>query len=271
MKTALKKGLPIFLAVLIIGATIAAIVITVITLRRNTFTEQEDTETTDTEETEKVGEMVNQSNRLVGGETEPAVCDAAIIENSEIDYTIRINPGSLLQEEQFTKEFRETLAGQFEDDDEVAKGYVLYGHDEFYISICPVISFAPSYNSISGTVQVFFFTKDMEEAGSFMFYEMDGEVCYEISWISTSGSGNGILKGLSESPDTKYIVLVNGIQSALLSEDNELSAIGNWNGTQPFEISGDYYHALDYETLAVSYEDIVDEDNLILFQMDQES
>lgn len=61
-----------------------------------------------------------------------------------------------------------------------------------------------------------------------------------------------------ESPEDKFLFLFNAGGLAL-SPDNQLYA----RDPKKYQVIGDYYHALDYENLAVSYADVVDPEHLI--------
>ena len=66
---------------------------------------------------------------------------------------------------------------------------------------------------------------------------------------------------LRKSPDERYIVLFN--QGRLIIDSG--NTVYNWSKRMqyPMEINGDYYHALDYGTLGVSYSELTDPGNLV--------
>jgi hypothetical protein len=70
------------------------------------------------------------------------------------------------------------------------------------------------------------------------------------------------LKILRDSPDEQYIFLYN-YDEMLLDSSNILYEKTRFN----IEVKGDYYHALDYEMLGVSYNKLTDESNLVWIEL----
>ena len=64
---------------------------------------------------------------------------------------------------------------------------------------------------------------------------------------------------MKDNPEKDYIFLFNDGELLLIDSDNEITTDGNFN----YEVSGDYYHALNYDLLSVSYNEMTREDNLI--------
>ena len=63
-----------------------------------------------------------------------------------------------------------------------------------------------------------------------------------------------------EYPEEKYLFLYN-VKGLALSPDNQVYV--NALNPKEYQVTGDYYHALDYENLAVSYVDITDPEHLV--------
>lgn len=66
---------------------------------------------------------------------------------------------------------------------------------------------------------------------------------------------------MAEAPDREHILLTNGYDEMLLDEDNR--GYGSYGAA--FNVVGDYFHALDWENMAVSYQEITAEENMVWF------
>ncbi len=79
--------------------------------------------------------------------------------------------------------------------------------------------------------------------------------------ISTVLSMDGYMaEPFEEYPEEKFIFLFN-VKGLALSPDNQVYVYAL--NPKEYQVTGDYYHALDYENLAVSYEDIIDPEHLV--------
>lgn len=203
------------------------------------------------------------------GETDETIvsCDASVIAGSEIDYSFCMDLRAQAYDEAFLQELREAFADLNSED--ANANLVLYGQDGCYLSVCPVGMFHAVENKMADNIYAFLFTSDLEPAGYLLFFTVDGKPYYNIVFDSVSPrTTSDLLETMSENPDEKYIVLCNGTEYVLLNEDNEAVAATSRNNPDKFQISGDYYHELDYATLAVSYNDIVNEDDLVWISFD---
>ncbi len=177
------------------------------------------------------------------------ICDASIISSYEIDYSPFMNIEKKLQDKSFLKAITEELQ-QLSEEENTS----LTGLDGCYLSTKQVLSFDALSNGMRGVIYVYFFTADREEAGYFIFTRSGFSALRELVFY------NEAVNCLDdEDASEKYIRLVYNFRHGYLSQDNTVSGITS----SYFQIVGDYYHALDYETLAISYEEIVAEENLL--------
>lgn len=82
----------------------------------------------------------------------------------------------------------------------------------------------------------------------------------EITGMSFSQDGT-LVEMLREHPDEKYIYLCGAGRARLLDKNNAL-----YMDDSEVQVKGDYYHALDYKEIGLSYKDITDKKNLVWIQ-----
>lgn len=142
----------------------------------------------------------------------------------------------------------------------------LHGCEGYYISTIPVICYNAQSNqyAVNGNYLVFEdITNPDNNAGLQAVLSTDGS-------YQTSGFISGLIpKYLTEiviaNPDQEYIFLYNGTDMCMIDEDNTIY-------TSPYsdeiQVVGDYYHALDYENIAVSYRNLTDSAHLLYYRDD---
>lgn len=143
----------------------------------------------------------------------------------------------------------------------------LYNENGCYLSISSATFFDVASNQTSDVIQCFIFTKDLEEAGAIRF--LSDKI--ETMSVSVNDSENGgtsiILKTLAKEKDKKYVLLTNGMDIKLL--DNENNIVNAGSSRHKLEIEGDCYSILEQKGLSVSYNDIIDEENLIWIEFEK--
>lgn len=142
----------------------------------------------------------------------------------------------------------------------------LHGCEGYYIVTIPVICYNAQLNqyAVDGNYLVFEDITDLgNNAGLQAVLSADGTA-------QTSGFISGLIpKYLTEimiaNPDQEYIFLYNGTAMCMIDEDNTLY-------TSPYsdelQVVGDYYHALDYKNIAVSYRNLTDSAHLLYYRDD---
>lgn len=133
-----------------------------------------------------------------------------------------------------------------------------YGEDGCYISKKPLRFFSVDTCEMSTEERLIAFSKDFGEAVEIYLYY--NEYSDEMNVQLTYSVNTAIMDAFNEAPDEKYIFLYNGRFTQILDSHNVLHS-----GSIDYDITvdGDYYHALDYEKIAVSYQDILSEENLV--------
>lgn len=171
-----------------------------------------------------------------------------------------------LKEKISEKKFKKEIYGFIYGDVNEIPTSKLYGADGFYLSVCGAAAFDIPSNRTSSTVQCFIFTKDLEEAGTIYFNKE--VISVKISSVSINdtalGTHSAVPEKLSENKNNKYVILKNGLETKLLDEENNVTNVGS--SRHKLEIDGDCYAAL--KDLSISYNDIIDSENLIWFEFD---
>ncbi|MDE7288982.1 MAG: hypothetical protein K2N71_05705 [Oscillospiraceae bacterium] len=143
----------------------------------------------------------------------------------------------------------------------------LYNENGCYLSICYTTHFNVAENRTTDILQCFIFTKDLEEAGSILFLRNDIE-SMNVSINDTEiGGSSPILEALAKEKDKKYVILTNGMDTKLLDNENNLVKAGT--SRHELEIVGDCYSVLEQKGLGISYNDIINEENLIWFDFNE--
>ena len=140
-----------------------------------------------------------------------------------------------------------------------------YGENGCYISKKPIRFFSADTCKMSEEERLIAFSKDFSKAIEIYLYynahsdEMNVQLTYSVN--------TAISDAFTEAPDEEYIFLYNGRFMQILDSYNVLHS-----GSIDYDITvkGDYYHALDYEAIAVSYQDIISEENLVWVEFEKE-
>lgn len=140
----------------------------------------------------------------------------------------------------------------------------LCGEDGFYLSVCGAAMFDIASNRTNGSVQCFIFTKDLEEAGTVRFNGNGKNISVSVN-NTAADTRSAILKKLEEDKNGKFVVLLNGIDTVLLDEENNVTNAGS--SRHKLETDGDCYGAL--KDLSISYSEITDSENLIWFSVER--
>ncbi|MDE7223777.1 MAG: hypothetical protein K2O34_08375 [Acetatifactor sp.] len=123
-----------------------------------------------------------------------------------------------------------------------------------YLSTVVIPYYDVQENEVAREYHIVMLSKDLQEK---MILQMvkRGFRC-EISTVMSMDSY--MEEPLEEHPEEKFLFLFN-VKGLALSSDNQVYACN----PKEYQVIGDYYHALDYENLAVSYEDITDPEHLV--------
>ena len=190
------------------------------------------------------------------------VCSEEVVSRSE-----NINAVTDLQSKFSEKKFKKlfgALTYGFVNEMPTSK---LYNENGCYLSISNTTFFDVASNQTSDVIQCFIFTKDLEEAGTIMFLSNKIETLSVSVNNSEYGSPSVILEKLAKEKDKKYVFLINGVDTKLLDNENNIINVGF--SRHKLEIEGDCYSILEQKVLSVSYNDIIDEKNLIWIEFDK--
>ena len=210
------------------------------------------------EESEK-GHFINNLNAVMGPLPEgKEVLSAEEIEGLESDYHIDISMEAIINGTDGYEEAHESLWG-FIDSIQQNSGLPYYGSGfqygerGCYISLTPIYFWDALSNEIANEVWVAVFNEDFSEAQVIQFFKVEDTLMMQLS----SSFGDSKLEAFRAAPDEKYICLFNS-GGCLLDAQNVLHATRD-----KVTVKGDYYHALDYEKLAVSYNDFAAPERLV--------
>lgn len=127
----------------------------------------------------------------------------------------------------------------------------------YYISDIPILWWDAIENRIDEHyAKLAIFSEKHEILGALdLNNDLDGELLF-----SFMAGDDTFFKKMEEAKKDKYLFILNQSKMLMLNENNEILPP---NANPKVMIQGDYYHALPYQTLAISYSDLVDEKHLI--------
>lgn len=134
------------------------------------------------------------------------------------------------------------------------------GDDGCYVSTVTIRRFEAGNNKVNSSRYIIIFNEDMSD-----------NVCISLGYVGGLGGGELILTGkdeyelmeyYEENPQEKLICCIAGTALCVLDSSNEIYP--SWVGSG-YPVEGDYYNALDYELLGVSYEELTNPDNLVWY------
>ena len=192
-----------------------------------------------------------------------SVLDAETVSQSK-QLDIPFDLGKKLAEKKFEKKFKEEFLSSMSISAQL-EGLQIYGENGCYLSVYGVPEFSVEKVWTVNSVQCFIFTKDLEVAGVVYFYENDKKtIC---SSITSFNSDSDLIRKLSANKSKRYIVLTNGLETKLLDSENKITKIGAVR--KDLEVIGDCYSILEQHGLSLSYDDIINEENLIWFDFEE--
>lgn len=201
---------------------------------------------------------VSNPDGLMGGENNPKLkLEASEIKDSDIDYGQIIPVDKVLEKDSDYKDIYDSMTDSISELCKNSEEFSLYGETGFYISKTPIRHFdVRNLKMQEGmSTQICIFSEDLSSGAVYILYEADGEILGQCNF-SMNTYVSTIMK---DNPEKDYIFLFNDGELLLIDSDNEITTDGNFN----YEVSGDYYHALNYDLLSVSYNEMTREDNLI--------
>lgn len=210
------------------------------------------------EESEK-GQFINNLNAVMGPLPEgKEILSAEEIEGLEPIYNIDISMEAIINGTDGYEKEHETLWGFIDSIQEncglpyYGSGFQ-YGERGCYISLTPIYFWDALSNEIANEVCVAVFNEDFSAAQVIQFFKEENTLTMQLS----SSFGDSMLEAFRAAPDEKFICLFNP-DACLLDAQNSLYATRD-----KVTVEGDYYHALDYEKLGVSYNDFASPERLI--------
>ena len=138
------------------------------------------------------------------------------------------------------------------------------GSDGCYMTSVPLRMYNLNSERIAG-YQVLLFDKDMTKCTSVFLSRMSGLGGNEISM---TGMDFYMLDSFKADTKAELLYLSLNSDEFVLDSDNNVSpSLMNTRHS----VSGDYYHVLDYELLAVSYDELTSNDSLVWFEFMDEN
>lgn len=136
------------------------------------------------------------------------------------------------------------------------EGLPLYGEEGCFVSKKPIRFFSVNRNALSNEEWLIVFSKDFEKVLQIKLFEQNNEVTMQAVFEFDAV----MLEAFISQPDEKYLMLFDGGYALSLASDNVFHSGYRDNG---FTVEGDYYHALPYEEIGVSYSELICEENLV--------
>jgi len=198
------------------------------------------------------------SDKFTGGiPPEPRlILDAKELLELSIDYTSKIPIHAIINKEPGYEEYYNLLilsATQWLNHD---PPHPFQGDAGFYISMTPVYWFDIYEYKMHDIVNVVLLSENLENAAEAIFFLVDNS----LNW--NGGFTFYPLRLMMQNPDERYIFLFNNIGTFLLDSNNKTHQWTAW-GYYTLEVRGDFYNALNHDLLGVSYNDLINPDNLI--------
>ena len=180
-------------------------------------------------------------------------CDAEILANMDIDYTPFIDIDAKLGEQSFIDECKESYGLVATEEDSA-----LYGSKGCFVSKTPIYAYNLNDEGLARVMICYVFNEDKLCAGEISFNLNEGGVLTVFSF-ARSNSVDRNLRTMMESPDEKFIKILNNRSNTIIDENSKPLDIA-------FKMTGDVFHTLNYEFLGVSYNDIVK--NMVWIEFD---
>ncbi|MCH5270671.1 MAG: hypothetical protein J1E83_07965 [Lachnospiraceae bacterium] len=209
------------------------------------------------EESEK-GHFINNLNAVMGTMLEgKETLSAEEIEGLEPVYNIDISMEAIINGTDGYEEAHETLWGFIDSVQESSglpyTGGFQYGERGCYISLTPIYFWDARANEIANEVWFAVFNEDFSETQVIQFFKVENTLMMQWS----SAFGESLIEAFRTAPDEKYICMFN-THVCMLDAQNSLHAT-----REQVTVEGDYYHALDYEKLGISYNDFAAPERLV--------
>lgn len=191
------------------------------------------------------------------------VLDAEEIAGLSVDYKEGVKASDIVEGINGTKEIQKELflfiRNTLQEEDPTGAQFDNYFGNESgcYLSKVSLRSWDVAEYKMSDFGSDFaIFSRDLKKT-AVVTVMLDGK---EITGMSFSQDGT-LVEMLREHPDEKYIYLCGAGRARLLDKNNAL-----YMDDSEVQVKGDYYHALDYKEIGLSYKDITDKKNLVWIQ-----
>lgn len=182
-----------------------------------------------------------------------AVLNAEDIKETKWDYDVRETVEKIL-----ANQYKEEYDAMMSIISISATGEIKEGK-KYYISKTPFYCWDAKRNRVSGsTATILVLSAEFRVIGfcDLVFERGKYQTCSYVE----ADSGYELMKNLEEKPQCKYLAIMNGYKTNLLDDENIFLYP---NDNPVVKIQDDYYHAIDYEEIGVSYEELVNMKNLI--------
>lgn len=231
-------------------------IITVLILILSTIATSCSRETNITTVTEEPPSLLS----IIGGGEPKQVLDADEIAGLKIDYMDNIPVEVILNNEPGYEKYYNQMMEQIIALSREFEQFELYGEEGCYLSTVLLRYFDATRNTLGNVTYALLFSEDFEKRAAVAFYLYNDEITISIenSYLSPK-----VAEIMQKDPDERFIFLHNGTDfDSLIASDNSLYL---WSQVEKDKVTveGDYFHALDYERLAVAYSKLTDTENLI--------
>lgn len=209
----------------------------------------------------------NVYEREDASEAYDQVLSAADIAELDIEYGTNIPIQAILEGKlgyrKWTKEYQEILQEAIDSEEatlnlsakQAGEEPPLLGAEGYYVSVLPIRHWNAYMRCMErGSVDIAVLDKEKQPAAVLHFTQ------YQLGYIISVSRADStvVLPTMAEYPERKFIPIYNGLVTLAIDEENTL-----YRPVCDVRIEGDYYHTLDYEAIAISYDMLTAEENLI--------
>ncbi len=194
------------------------------------------------------------------GEGKPKpILDAEEITNLKIDYTDEIPVEAILNNKPGYEQYYKQMIQQIKESSQEFDQFELYGEEGCYLSTTLLRHFDTINNGLGKVTYALLFSADLKKRAAVAFYLNNDEITIttENSYLSPK-----VVKMMQEDPNELFIFLLNGTTFDSQISSNNILYVWSQVEKEEVQVKGDYFHSLDYKTLAVSYAMLTDPEHL---------
>ena len=196
----------------------------------------------------------------LGGGKPKQILDAEEITSLKIDYSDEIPVEAILNNEPGYEQYYREMKQKIKESCQEFDRFELYGEEGCYLSTTSLRHFDTILNGLGKVTYALLFSADFEKRAAVAFYLNNDEITITVenSYLSPK-----VAKLMKDEPDELFIFLLNGTTFDSQISSNNILYLWSQVEKDEVQVKGDYFHSLDYKTLAVSYSMLTDPEHMI--------